>query len=59
MKCEANGGSGDLCEDVIGAFDQALKLKFESKTTLVYLVCDNPSHGKQYYDMEDCLKSYA
>lgn len=41
---EAKGG-GDEAEDVIGALDLALNLSYQSKTCLIYLICDAPSHG--------------
>jgi hypothetical protein len=38
-------GGGDHAEDVIGALEEATKLDFYSKTCLIYLICDAPSHG--------------
>lgn len=43
-------GGGDHAEDVIGALEEATKLDFYSKTCLIYLICDAPSHGWLYHD---------
>ena len=47
---KGNNYGFDRTEDVIGAIEKSLKLKHESMTCLVYLICDEPSHGKQYHD---------
>ncbi|TNV81249.1 hypothetical protein FGO68_gene3470 [Halteria grandinella] len=46
---EATGGE-DECEDVIGGLDTACSLSYEyTNITNVVLICDAPSHGKQYH----------
>ena len=43
-------GGGDVCEDVIGGIEAALKLSWLSKTRVMYLLCDYPSHGTRFED---------
>ncbi|TNV80037.1 hypothetical protein FGO68_gene16922 [Halteria grandinella] len=43
-------GGGDQCEDVIGGLEAACSLSYEyTNITNVVLICDAPSHGKQYH----------
>lgn len=40
-------GGGDECEDLIGAFQEALKLDFKAENlTNIFLICDAPCHGR-------------
>ena len=41
-------GGGDVCEDVIGALSHALKLNWQARTRIIYLICDTPPHGKRF-----------
>jgi hypothetical protein len=51
------GGGGDIPEDILGALDKALNLKYFAKTCLIYLIADAPCHGRQYHDLR--RDSYA
>ena len=42
-------GGGDVPEDIVGALNEALKMKWESNSKYAILVCDAPCHGKQYH----------
>eukprot|EP00435_Cladocopium_sp_Y103_P049461 s508_g14.t3 len=44
----------DVCEDVIGGLNEAMKLEWPGKTRILYLLCDDPPHGKRFAD--DCVK---
>ena len=48
-KLKATGG-GDNCEDVIGGLEEAIQLKWEAKTRILYLMCDAPPHGERFHD---------
>ena len=37
----------------------AYSLSHTAKTLLVYLICDYPSHGKQYHALGDKNDNYA
>lgn len=43
-------GELDECEDVIGGLSKAMDLEWQAKTRILYLVCDNPPHGKRFSD---------
>lgn len=45
---QAKGG-GDTAEDVIGALRKACDLNHKGEMLQVFLICDSPSHGQQYY----------
>lgn len=47
-KSRASGG-GDEAEDVKGALDFAFTLNAKSNVQLIYMICDAPTHGKQYH----------
>ena len=50
-KLRASGG-GDDAEDVIGALTK-MRDEFQFSDggiNLAFLICDSPSHGKQYYE---------
>lgn len=51
-KLIASGG-GDLPEDVAGAFENALKQKWEAKSKYAIFIADAPCHGKKYHDCGD------
>ena len=51
-RSKASGG-GDEPEDLKGALDVAFKLEHKSPTLCVFLICDAPSHGKQYHSCYD------
>lgn len=51
-KADAYGG-GDIPEDIAGAFEHALKQKWESKARYCVLVTDSPCHGNKYHNCED------
>ena len=42
-------GGGDLPEDIIGALQEALNMKWESNAKYAILVCDAPCHGRKYH----------
>ncbi len=44
------GGGGDQCEDVTGGLKETLDLDWRSKTKISFLICDAPTHGKQYHN---------
>ena len=44
-------GGGDEPEDVIGALNKALEMKWESHAKYAVLVCDAPCHGKKYHNV--------
>lgn len=44
-------GGGDEPEDIAGAFDAALKMKWESNARYCVLVCDAPCHGVKYHNI--------
>lgn len=41
-------GKLDRCEDVIGALSQAIELEWQGKTRMLYLLCDDPPHGRRF-----------
>ena len=43
-------GGGDEPEDVLGALNKALEMKWESNAKYAVLVCDAPCHGKKYHN---------
>ena len=45
-------GGDDLAEDVNGAFQQMLKLKWESSTRVVIHIADAPCHGREFHNLE-------
>ena len=47
-KIEAYGG-GDEPEDIAGAFEKVLNMKWESNARYAVLVCDAPCHGNKYH----------
>jgi len=51
---ESEGG-GDICEDLAGAFELALKKDWEGKSRFAILATDAPCHGIEYHspDIED------
>ena len=44
-------GGGDEPEDVVGALNKALEMKWESNAKYAVLVCDAPCHGKKYHNV--------
>ena len=42
-------GGGDEPEDIAGAFNLVLNMKWESNARYAVLVCDAPCHGNQYH----------
>ena len=42
-------GGGDLPEDIVGALEKALEMKWESNAKYAILVCDAPCHGRKYH----------
>ena len=44
-------GGGDLPEDIVGALETALNMKWESRAKYAILVCDAPCHGKKYHNI--------
>lgn len=44
----SNDGDLDECEDVIGGLSKAMDLEWQAKTRMLYLVCDNPPHGRRF-----------
>ena len=40
-------------EDVAGAFENALKQKWEAKSKYAIFIADAPCHGKKYHDCGD------
>lgn len=44
-------GGGDEPEDVVGALNKALEMKWESTAKYAVLVCDAPCHGKKYHNI--------
>ena len=53
IKRSRASGGGDAPEDLKGALDVAFKLDHRSPTLCAFLICDAPSHGKQYHDHHD------
>ena len=49
-KLDCSGG-GDEPEDVVGALQQALNMKWESNAKYAVLVADAPCHGKNYHNI--------
>ena len=49
-KLDCSGG-GDEPEDVVGALQQALNMKWESNSKYAVLVADAPCHGKNYHNI--------
>jgi hypothetical protein len=46
-------GGGDYAEDIKGAFKVVLdEMSWEANMKFVILICDAPSHGKLYHDLE-------
>ena len=50
FELRADGGGGDVCEDVIGGLSHAMKLDWQARTRIIYLVCDAPPHGNRFKD---------
>ncbi len=40
--------SCDACEDVIGGLREAMHLKWQGKTRILYLISDCPPHGNRF-----------
>lgn len=40
----------DQCEDVIGGLNEAMKLQWQAKTRILYLLCDSLPHGQRFTD---------
>lgn len=53
IKRSRASGGGDAPEDLKGALDVAFNLDHRSPTLCVFLICDAPSHGRQYHDHHD------
>ena len=49
---KADGGEDDP-EDLKGALDEAYKLSHKAPLLHIILICDAPTHGKQYHDLSD------
>ena len=49
---EANGGD-DIPEDIAGAFDMALKKKWEGDTRIALLITDSPCHGAEFHNLNE------
>ena len=43
-------GGGDLAEDVIGGLAYGLQQSWQSRARYAILICDAPSHGRDYYE---------
>ena len=43
-------GGGDEPEDVVGALNKALNMKWEANAKYAVLVCDAPCHGNKYHN---------
>jgi len=54
---QAQGG-GDIPEDVIGALQEAAKLKWSSKAKFMFLITDAPAHGPEFHDLPQTADSY-
>ena len=45
-------GGDDIPEDVAGAFELALKKKWNNGTNIIFLVTDAPCHGTKYHELD-------
>ncbi|CAJ1405416.1 unnamed protein product [Effrenium voratum] len=43
------GPQRDVCEDVMGGLEEALRLEWQAATRILYLLCDAPAHGSRFH----------
>ncbi|KAI6224338.1 Efk-1 [Aphelenchoides fujianensis] len=57
VETQQSPGGNDTPEDVLGGLDKALSLEWSSEdnTTVIFHICDQPAHGKQFHNANDNL----
>lgn len=54
---QADGG-GDTPENVLGGIDKVFTLDWQSKTRIMYHICDAPPHGTRFHTSDDNYPDY-